>query len=221
MTSKMTKLVVLSIAIVALLTQAAVADVLHDQSDFDAAAPGYFNSVSGGPPFGMTNYVVNHVTVVGGGWLVDSISTYYSALDPGWGDAITTGHLHVFTKTGVLPMDGTDDPTLSTSVAMTGMLDGDHIVVTASGLNLELEPGEYWIGITPVAPGGMWGPEIHLSSMSLMGDASASYDQYAFPGPPAWFNFNPGVDASLLIEGDGSVVASETTSFGNVKSLFR
>ena len=84
---------------------------------------------------------------------------------------------------------------------MSATLQGDHFVVTASGLRLYVAPGEYWIGITPRAPSGFFGPEPHLATMTLVGDATASLDPYAFPGPPGWFNFNPGVDAVISVEG--------------------
>jgi hypothetical protein len=196
------------------------ADILWDQSDFDAFGPGFFNVDAGSPPFGMTVFAVNHVTVDASGWAVDSISAYFSALDPVWGAGIIEGYLHVFDKTGPLPIDGVDDPAASPMVAMSAVLESDHWVVTASGVNLNLTGGEYWIGITPVAPSGPFGPEIHLASMTLIGDATASYDLYAFPGPPAWFNFNPGVDASLLIEGSMAVPV-ENSTWGGVKTLYR
>ncbi len=216
MNPKLTKLVLVTLF---LLAQSAGAVVLWDQSDFDPWGMGFYNSESGSPPMGMTWHTVNHVTV-DDVWLVDSISTYYSAIDPNWGGAITEGYLHVFEKTGVLPDDVENDPTLSALVPMTAVLNVDHFVLTASALNLNLNPGEYWIGLTPIAPAGMMGPEIHLSSGTLIGDASASYDVWAMPGPPAWFNFNPGLDAALLLDGTIVSATSETT-WGAVKSLYR
>ncbi len=219
MNSQPTKLAVISAVVLVALAQTAGGAVLWDQSDYDVWGAGFYNAESGAPPFGMTVFSVNHITV-DNVWLVDSITTYYSALDPVWGDGIAQGYLHVFGKTDPLPVDGTDDPTASPLVTMSGTLDGDHIVVTASGLNLSLEPGEYWIGITPIAASGPFGPEIHLSSLTLMGDATASYDPFAFPGPPAWINFNPGVDASILIEGVITVANQEMT-WGGIKSLYK
>jgi len=216
MKTNLTKLVVVSILA---LASAAGATTLWDQSDFDPFGAGFFNSESGGPPFGMTNHAINHITV-DNVWRVDSITTFYSALDPAWADGIIEGYLHVFAKTGPLPDDDLNDPALSPVVPMSGVFNNDHIVVSATDLNLTIEPGEYWIGITPVAPSGPFGPEIHLSSMTLIGDATASYDVYAFPGPPAWFNFNPDVDASILLDGEITTAPTQST-WGAVKSLFR
>jgi hypothetical protein len=184
------------------LGQLCGAQPLWDQSDYNLNVPGFFNVESGSPPFGLTQHAVNDVVVGGGGWIVDSITNYYGAADPAWGGAITQGHLHVFDKTSGLPVNGLNDPTTSPLIAMSAVLvGGDHFELTASGLALSLAPGEYWIGITPLAPSGFFGPEPHLASNTLVGDATASYDPFAFPGPPAWFNFNPGVDAAIQING--------------------
>jgi hypothetical protein len=219
MNSKLRKLAMLSLITLAALAQTAGAEVLWDQSDFDPMGAGFFNSESGSPPFGLTMFSVCDITV-DSEWTVDSITQYYSALDPAWGDAIFEGYLHVFAKTGPLPVDDVDDPTTSPLVSMTGVFDTDHIVVMASGLDLTLAAGEYWIGITPIAPGGVMGPELHLASATLIGDATASYDPYSSPNPPAWMNFTPDTDAALTIEGD-LVVATDEMTWGGVKSLYR
>jgi len=215
--NKVTTLVALSIFAVAGTVQA---EALWDQSDYDLFGAGFFNSVSGGPPFGITNHVVSDVTVNGNGWHVEAITTYYSFLDPTWGTAITQGHLHVFPKIGPLPIDGTDDPTLSPVVAMTGTDIGGVWQVSATGLSLDLSPGEYWIGITPIAPSGPFGPEIHMGTITFVGAETATYDPFAFPGPPAWFNFNPGIDASILIEGTRPTTV-ESTSWSRIKATYR
>jgi len=207
----------LSIILIAALATVAGAEVLWDQSDYDAFGMGFFNSESGAPPFGLTQHAVNDISVPGT-WTITTISTYFSTLDMGWGDAISTGYLHIFPKTGVMPGE-LDDPTASLMVPMSGALVDDAIVVTATDLALTIEPGEYWIGITPVAPGGMWGPEANLASMTLIGDATASYDPYGMP-EPGWMNFVPGADASILIEGEATV-ATESSSLTGIKELFR
>ncbi len=222
MSAILKKLVLLSVvASVAIFAQTATADILWDQSDFDVWGMGFFNADAGAPPFGMAVHSVNHVTVPGGGWNVDSISTYYSALDAFWGDGITQCYVHVYDKTGPLPIDGTDDPSVDPLVPMSAVLNGDHFVLTASGLGLALGAGEYWIGVTPIGASGPFGPEIHLSSLTYYGDATASYDVYAFPPPAMWFNFNPGLDASILIEGTPGSTPVEDSTWGEIKSLYR
>lgn len=204
-----------------LTTTVARADVLLDQSDYDEFGAGYFDSESGEPPFGVTVHGVNDISVGGDGWTVDSITTYYSFLDPGWGTAITQAYLHVFPKTGPLPIDGANDPTMSPLVSASSVPGAGIWIVSASGLALDLAPGEYWIGITPIAPSGPFGPEIHLSSHTFIGDETASYDPFGFPAP-TWFHFNPDLDAAMKIEGTihGPVPTVEST-WGRVKSDFR
>jgi hypothetical protein len=207
------KLRIAMISILALISLAS-ADVLWDQSTFDPWGAGFFNSESGEPPFGITMHAVNDVTVDGGGWVINTITTYYSGLDFAWGYGIFEGYLHVYPISDVYPVE---DPTLDTVVPMTGTWGGDHWIVKAEGLSLNLTPGSYWVGITPIAPGGMWGPEIHLSTDTLVGADTAVYDPFGMP--PAWFSFNPGVDASILIEGEWSV-ATEDASWSSIKALY-
>lgn len=210
---------ILAALVAAALAGPVQADVLWDQSA-DPFGAGFFNSVSGSPPFGITQYVVSDVTVPASGWYVETITTYYSFLDPFWGTSISEGHVNVFPKTGALPVDGTDDPTISMLVPMTGTDIGGMWQVQATGLGIVLPAGEYWIGITPVAPSGPFGPEIHLGSTTFLGAETASYDPFQSPGPPAWFNFNPGTDASIKIEG-ANPTSVDAFSWTRVKSLYR
>lgn len=211
-----------SVLLVIMFAQVATADTLWDQSDFDPWGAGFPHSVSGGPPYGSTIYGVSDVTV-DCGWLVETITTYYSAMDFAWGEAIFEGNLHVREKTGPLPINGTDDPAVSPVVPVTAVLNGDCWVVSATGLTLDLSPGVCWIGITPSAPAGMWGPELHLISFTQIGDATASYDLYGTYLPAMeWVNLHESMDAAIKIE---SVVngpsATERTTWGGIKSLYR
>lgn len=191
----MNKMMTLTCAAVMLFAaQGTQADVLWDQSDYNLNVPGFFDHENGSPPFGMSVYTVSDITVTGGGWNVTSISTYYSVL----GDLFATeARLHVFAKSGPLPLDALNDPTMSPIVSVTTSSSNNVGILTVE-LDLDLAAGEYWIGLTPIFA---IGDPILLSSMSTYGDASASYDAFAFPGPPTWFNFNPGVDASIMVEG--------------------
>src|SRR4029078_10992344 len=62
----------------------AKSDTLWDQSSIDLTG-GYFNSISGSPPFGLTNYLVNDVTVSASGWTVQSITVRFSGISATWG----------------------------------------------------------------------------------------------------------------------------------------
>ena len=214
---------VTTLAALAVLTSTGTtrADVLWDQSNYDVFGAGFFNSVSGSPPFGLTVYTVSDITVDGSGWHVESISTYFTNIDATWGDVVSQGYLNVYPKIGSLPIDGTDVPAAHPTVAMTATDLGNGVYqVTASGLNLDIAPGDYWIGITPIAPSGFFGPEIQFSTSTFLGAEAASWDAFADPGPPAWFNFQPGVDPALLIEGTRPTPV-DGSSWGQLKALYR
>ena len=210
------------LGVLALLAAPASAVTVWDQSDFDMGAPGFFNSVSGSPPFGMTWYTLCDVTVPADEvWMVNEIVQWYGALDPNFAAGIFQGALNIIPKTGTLPGPG-DDPTLGIIVPMSATVEPSGgidpvIVVRAQGLSVQLEAGDYWIGITPEAS-APFGPEPQLASMTQIGDASASYDAFGFPAP-MWFDFNGGVDATILINAEVAIPAAET-SFGQVKALF-
>ena len=208
---------VLAAVLVVALASAASAQVLWDQSDYDAFAPGFFNSESGSPPFGSTQHTVSDITAPGA-WHMTKITIYFSALDANFAAGIFNGYLHVWPKTGPMP---TEDPTASPVIDLVANVvpgpNGEIIEVSTVGLDMNIAAGDYWIGITPVAP-APFGPEIHQASASVYGDASPSYDAFGFPAP-MWLNFTPGADAAILIEGSGPV-PNETRSVGSVKAQF-
>jgi len=194
------------------LTQTASAQILWDQSTLDLMSPGIANSDS--PGFGgFTIHTVGDVAVTGDGWMVESITQYYSSWNYDWINAITQGYLHVFPKTGPLPAE---DPSQSAIVPMSAVsFSPDVIAVTASGLSLGLEPGEYWIGITPMAPAGMFGANLQFAT-SVVGDEAATYDMMI----PGWGNNYVGYDGAMLIAGEPAV-PNATSSWGQIKSNYR
>lgn len=203
-----------------LLASRAMGDTLWDQSSVDEFGAAYFNSLSGLPPFGSTMYAVCDVTVGPEGWIVDGISQVYTALDGSWGLAITSGKLVVIPKAGALPAV---DPSTGLTVAMTGISDNNgHWIVSATGLNLMLNPGNYWIGITPSAPSGPFGPELQLSTTDHQGDDSPWYDPYGAFGSVGWSVPNAGVDANILVTGAVMTpTPTSTVTWGRLKNLYR
>ncbi len=214
MKTQLTKLSLIALALTMVLATTAGAEVLLDQSAYDDTIPGFLNAVAGGPPFGGTSYSVNDITVDGVGWNIESISTYYNAL--GSFESVSLGYLYLTPKTGDLPTEDANND-VSVELTVTEVAPSTY-KVTASGLNIELAPGEYWIGITPVA-GDLY-DGIHLSATTLIGAATPSFDPYGMPSP-MWTNWNPGVDATILIEGLGNVVATEDVSLDAIKALYR
>lgn len=214
----MKRMVQFTVVLVALayLASSAAAVTLWDQSDADPFGAGFFNSISGAPPMGITVYAVSDVSV-DNVWMVNEIVQYYSAIDQFWGLGIFQGVLTIVPKMGSLPVD---DPATGIMIPMSGAVFTppgfiDPVtVVKASGLSIMLQPGEYWIGITPDAPAGFFGPEIQLSVAAPYGDPTASWDM----GMPGWAATN-GADATLIVNGE-IAVPNEATSWGKVKSVY-
>ena len=209
----------LAFAVVAVfaMVSGASAQVLWDQSDINAFGPGFFNSESGSPPFGSTTHTVTDVTAPGA-WNITRITVYFSAVDPAFADGIFQGYLHVWPKVGPTPVE---DPTADVLVPLAANLvdgpNGQIIEVSTVGLDMNITAGDYWVGITPIAP-APFGPEIHQSSLTAYGDPSPSYDAFGFPAP-MWTVWVPGVDAAILIEGSGPV-PNDTRSVGSIKAQF-
>jgi hypothetical protein len=192
------------------LTAVASADTLWDQSALSGSG-GAFNTISGSPPFGATVYTLSDIVVPAGGWTINSVSTYFSALGfANWPTDVTQGRLNIFTRDGALPVSG-NNPGTGTMVTLTctqtqfdagpdfGMQNVN--VATAAGLNIVLAPGNYWIGLTPVAPGGFdleggWG------TTNIIGGNSVSRSPFSGPGdPPANTWFSSGGEQAILITG--------------------
>jgi len=202
---------------VAMLAAGASADVLWDQSQINGQAGGAPNTISGSPPFGSTIYAYNDIAVGGGGWTVNSISVYFSALGfDDWTQVVTSARLNIFTNAGgALPSAG-DNPGLGPNaqivdVSVTaGSFDAgpgfglqQMYIVTASGLNINLAAGDYWIGLTPLAPSGFFGPETNWAAASVYGQNTALWSRYADPlgGIPGQTWFGSGTEAAILIQG--------------------
>lgn len=186
------------------------ADILWDQSQIDIGPHGVGAANSVSPGFnGYTIFAVSDVSVGAGGWNVTSVSTYFSALSWFEGD-VSSAVLNVFSKTGNSPTAANNpraNPTGQGSlvtVTMNGMDVGGNGVweIRASGLNINLAEGEYWIGLTPVGPSGGFGPDLQWSSTSHYG-VGQKYRAYPDSGwrDEATDYGVPAFDGAMLIQG--------------------
>ena len=217
------KKLLLACAVLALVATGASAQttVLWDQSDYDALSQlGMWDSVSGCAPFGGSIHYAQDVEIFDQ-VTITSISTYYTPFNFDTASA-TEAYLYIGEKTGSLPVNGVDLPQENGMlVPITVTTDANGIyVITASGLSESLNPGQYWVSLTPILPGGMWGPDFHIISLTPWGDPSAYYE-YCGQFAPAWAPQIDGFDASILIEGTVDVVPTDDASWGELKSLFR
>ena len=208
-----TMMTVLIIAM-SLASVASAQIVLWDQTaGYEGWSQGFFNMIAGGPPMGSTTYTVNDIVVPAGGWDVTTMRVYYDGFDQGWAGTVTSAVLYLEPKTGSTP---TGDPSTGTTVAVTTTILGNGFMeVAATGLDMNIAEGEYWIGLTPYAPNSN---NFHVS-VAAVGDDSPSYDAYGFP-MPMWMVWSPGLDGAMLIEGE-TAVANESVTLDQVKTLFR
>lgn len=104
----------------------------------------------GKKPQPESRYSLSSVTVPAGGWKVDAIAIYTSPRQPADWRKVGRARLNVIAKKGDLPAE-TDDPLKGreVEVAVSERQQGVY-EVRASDLKLTLEPGEYWIGLTPI-----------------------------------------------------------------------
>lgn len=167
----------LCLMVLAAAGSVASADVLWDQSALNWNGDAFVNSISGTPPFGATAYAMNDITVPAGGWTINSISMYFSQIESDWSQDVYQGRLYVQPKTGSMPTvlpGGAMIPMTATAMFDAGVQQS-FCEVTASGLSINLPAGEYWIGITPQATGGFFGPELGLSAASNYGAPTTVY----------------------------------------------
>jgi len=187
-------------AALALGASVASADTLWHQAP-DFASNGVVNAIAGAPPFGVTAYTVADVHIGAGGATVDSITMYWSRILSDWVSDVNQGRVYVHAKTGAVPTALPGGPLMAMTVTefFDPVFQQAGYAVTVSGLNLSLTEGDYWMGITPVAPGGPFGPELGMGSASSYGDQSMTYDAGGFPSP-GWFNYS-NVDAAITVTG--------------------
>jgi hypothetical protein len=200
-------------------SSAAQAVVLWDQSTINPAGIGVLANHATGFN-GFNAHSVNDVTVPASGWVVTKITQWYAGFDPNWISGITSGYLDVFPKTGPLPL-ATDVPSAVQVAGWSCVQDpvrtaqlGQSVLEVSLTVNLNLPPGNYWIGICPRRSNSPFGANSMWAS-SAVGDPVATQ---LVPGP--WTSSAGGWDGTFRIEGEVPV-PSESKSWGSMKALYR
>ena len=209
----MKRTMIIIMALVLMAGAANAQDILWDQTaGYDSFSQGFFNVIGGSGPWGVSAYTCSDVVVPAGGWTIDSIKTYYDTLSD-WSGIVTHAWLFIEPKTSTPPTGDPSTDAVIVPVTVT-LLPNFFQEIEASTLGIVLTEGEYWIGLTPIAPNA---DNIH-AGVAAVGDASPTFDTNGFP--PGWAFWAPGLDAAMLIEGLGPV-ATENASLGRVKALYR
>ena len=149
-------------------------------------------------------YALSSVTVPAGGWKVDTIAIYTNPSEPEDWLKVSRARLNVFAKKEVLPRK-IDNPRNGRDVAVSVRKSHEGVFeVRSEGLSLTIEPGEYWIGLTPICSqrNGFAG---HLI---VRGVGDARFDDITGENSNsedlAWNSLNPtrpGEHLSIRIEG--------------------
>ena len=163
--------------------------ILWDQQpDFSKGAPSSFVDQNFGDFPTFSTFLVGDV-VFGGAVQIHSITTYYTnGQDPrGWpqnADGFAT--LNIFAD----PLSNFDhNPLDGASVVVSYVTTPDGIEVTASGLNIDLVAGTYWIGLTPELDFGAKGQEFHNPAINFLGAPTQGRNPgEGFGFGPDWFD---------------------------------
>ena len=152
---------------------------------------------------------------------------------PGNVQAATLAYLWIAPKTGPIPTTISDQLELAPTAVQVGIVSAEVspgvIQVTASGLNIDLPAGDYWVSLTPRHNLGIFPYTVHLvTSGPIVGDPTAAIVVGRADAPSCppvnsnWYHpLAPNLyDYTLKIEGDLPVPA-DSKSWGTLKVIYR
>jgi len=172
--------------------------VLWDQEPDPAGFAIIHQEFLDAPPFSV--YVVNDIDLPADSE-IGSVSVYFTNTQSSWPGNVTMGILNIFTAP-----NGLGDPTTGILVPIDVTDVGGFLEISATGLNIPLAAGQYFIGLSPMADSSMVGQEFHLPSDSFDGFASMYRNPsgaFGLPSGTVWGDadeLQPGYpDASMRI----------------------
>ena len=202
------RLIAAATAMLLSLASAAGAEVLWDQSSL--MAPPYdgvvdesaasCNQISGNTKVHIANDVHFDAPVH-----VTTVRIYET---PGNVQAATSAYLWIYPKTGVLPTTSSDSLELvGLQVPITAVTEGPNgpaqfVRVSATGLDIELPAGDYWVSLTPRHNLGILPYTFHIiASGPVIGDPDPSI--VACTVNSNWLYSHPShPDYAMMIEGE-------------------
>ncbi len=121
----------------------------------------------------FSTYVLSDVTVPSSGWIIESLTSYFSA-----GTFFAASGYHLPVQLVILPASG-DLPDAAHDPGTAAQYDGvytftdDMAAIEIRGLSIALAPGDYWVGMSAFAAYGYEGQFYLLSSASTVGRPAA------------------------------------------------
>ena len=209
------------------IATAASAAVLWDQSNWDPSGEGSLNvSSSSCSPFGGNTklHTASDVSFAQG----VNISTVRIYETDGNAASATQAYLWISSKTGPLPTESStqvNNPANLVSISSAYEVVGTEaaLVITASGLNIDLPPGDYWVSLTPLHSVGFFPYSVHrVTTGPIVGSHTVSISACA-PNSD-WLNvLDPATyDYAIKIEGTvGGPVPTLPSTWGSLKTRYR
>ena len=214
----------LSLSFVVVATSANAA-VLWDQSNWNTIGEGSLNlssnscsQISGNTKLHTASDVTFASPVA-----ITSITVYET---DGNVATATQAYLWISPKTGSSPTassSAVNNAANLVTISVAPVVNGSStaLAVTASGLNISLPAGDYWVSLTPRHSRGIFPYTVHLVTTSaVVGDPTQSIEACVVNS--TWFQpLAPNsYDYAIKIEGDLVVPASDAT-WGGVKGIYR
>ena len=210
------KKLLITIAALTLLTGVASADdIVWDQSTIDPANS-FMNSVSPGMWGTVMVYSASDVSIPVD-LTITAVTTYYTN-NGNWVAGSYPAVIDFYLKTGATPVTGTDDPLSGTAITAELVdVGGGVFELQATGLNIDLVAGDYWVLLTPEIPDGPSFREFQYAAATPLGDSSCNIELGGWL-PPAWASV--GMDGAIMLSIDGTV-AIDNASWGELKAMYR
>jgi hypothetical protein len=210
---------------VLLLAPAAGAVVLWDQSNW-APQEGSLNlsSTSCSPFSGNTKLHTANDVHFDNPVHITTIRIYES---PGNVEAATQAYLWIAPKTSAIPTVPSDQVNNAANIkpitisyeTINNVL---TVIVTCSGLNIDLPAGDYWVSLTPQHSRGIFPYTVHrVTTGPVVGDPTPSIEACTVNSNWLYVLAPNMYDYAIKIEGDVQTVATTPKPWTQMKTLFR
>jgi hypothetical protein len=221
------KKVALALIPALLLAPAAGAVVLWDQSNWNPNGEGSLNlsATSCSPISGNTKLHTANDVHFDGPVRITTVRIYETF---GNVEAATQAYLWIAPKTGPLPTASSDQVNNAANIkpitisyeTVNGV---QTVIVTCSGLSIDLGPGDYWVSLTPRhSRGGTFPWTVHrITTGPVVGDPTPSIEacvvnsNWIFPLAPNMYDY------AIKVEGELLMVGTAAEQWSRVKELYR